>query len=90
MKIEELHRQAESRRLEFKESFGRDLLKGGYIVLHRNKMLAEAFYLSPALARGLIEMTIPDKPNSKHQKYRLTEKGKRMKKNNEIANINNS
>lgn len=27
-------------------------------------------YLKPALVRGLIEMTVPDKPNSKNQKYR--------------------
>ena len=27
-------------------------------------------YLKPALAKGLIVMTIPDKPNSKNQKYR--------------------
>ena len=34
-------------------------------------------YLKPALADGLIEMTIPDKPNSRLQKYRLTDKGRR-------------
>ena len=32
-------------------------------------------YLQPALADGLIAMTIPDKPNSRLQRYRLTDKG---------------
>jgi ATP-dependent DNA helicase RecG len=34
-------------------------------------------YLRPALDQGLIEMTIPDKPRSSKQKYRLTDKGRR-------------
>jgi ATP-dependent DNA helicase RecG len=37
-----------------------------------------ALYLTPALETGLIEMTIPDKPRSSKQKYRLTEKGRAL------------
>lgn len=39
-------------------------------------------YQQPAVARKLIEMTIPDKPNSRLQKYRITSAGKayRMEK----------
>jgi hypothetical protein len=33
-------------------------------------------YLNPALEQGLIEMTIPDKPRSSRQRYRVTEKVK--------------
>ena len=35
-------------------------------------------YLQPALDAELIEMTIPDKPKSSKQRYRLTEKGKQF------------
>lgn len=35
-------------------------------------------YLQPALAAGLLEMTIPDKPTSKNQKYRISSKGKKF------------
>ena len=38
-------------------------------------------YLKPALEAGLIEMTVPNKPNSRLQKYRLTEKGRRFLEN---------
>lgn len=34
-------------------------------------------YLKPAVAEGLLEMTLPDKPNSRLQKYRLTDMGQR-------------
>lgn len=36
--------------------------------------------LNPLIADGLLEMTIPDKPTSSKQKYRLTERGKRFLK----------
>jgi ATP-dependent DNA helicase RecG len=35
-------------------------------------------YIKPDIERGWIEMTLPDKPQSHHQKYRLTEKGKQL------------
>jgi len=35
-------------------------------------------YLHPAISAGLLEMTSPDKPKSRLQKYRLTEKGSRF------------
>ena len=44
---------------------------------HREHFRAK--YLKPALEQGFIEMTIPDKPNSRLQKYRLTILGKQLK-----------
>jgi len=32
-------------------------------------------YLKPALVDGFVEMTIPNKPNSRLQRYRLTNMG---------------
>jgi DNA-binding PadR family transcriptional regulator len=40
-------------------------------------------YLQPALNVGLVEMTIPDKPRSSKQKYRLTDKGKEWVEQNQ-------
>jgi ATP-dependent DNA helicase RecG len=37
-------------------------------------------YILPALNSGYLEMTLPEKPSSKLQKYRLTERGIVMNK----------
>jgi hypothetical protein len=34
-------------------------------------------YVDPAISKDLVEMTNPDKPTSKNQRYRLTAKVKR-------------
>lgn len=39
-------------------------------------------YIDPVLELGLIEMTVPDKPSSRLQKYRLTELGKKVLETN--------
>ena len=50
-------------------------LRSALRIKHRPTFRAN--YLHPALDAGLIEYTIPDKPNSRLQKYRLTEKGRK-------------
>jgi ATP-dependent DNA helicase RecG len=39
-----------------------------------------AAYLLPALTSGMVEMTLPDKPKSSKQRYRLTIKGRQWVK----------
>ena len=36
-------------------------------------------YLQPAIREGLVEMTIPDKPRSSRQRYRLTWRGRALR-----------
>jgi len=41
----------------------------------------EKRHLKPALSQGLVEMTIPDKPRSSKQRYRITPQGDEVLKN---------
>ncbi|MDR1161980.1 MAG: putative DNA binding domain-containing protein [Tannerellaceae bacterium] len=45
----------------------------------QNRNYFRLSYLKPALEQGLVEMTAPEKRNSKLQKYRLTALGKQLK-----------
>ncbi len=57
----------ENKSLSRKEIFAAIGINGDYRSFKRN--------IEPLLTKGFIEMTVPDKPNSKLQKYRLTDKG---------------
>ncbi|NTU44153.1 MAG: hypothetical protein HGA99_01345 [Chlorobiaceae bacterium] len=41
----------------------------------KDRMYFMRSYLKPAIAAGFIEMTFPERPRSKNQRYRLTERG---------------
>lgn len=59
--------RGEMRRIDLQESLG----------LKHEEHFRDA-YLKPALEMGLIEMTVPDKPRSRLQKYRLTAAGRAL------------
>ncbi|MBI5527014.1 MAG: transcriptional regulator, partial [Deltaproteobacteria bacterium] len=42
----------------------------------KNRTKFRERFIQPLLDSGLLEMTVPDRPNSRLQKYRLTEKGR--------------
>lgn len=62
-----------------RQAYSRDELMS--IMSLKNAEHFRKHYLKSALAimPALIEMTIPDKPTSRHQKYRLTELGLQLK-----------
>ena len=45
----------------------------------KNRDYFRTDYLNSAISNGYIELTIPEKPNSQNQKYRLTAKGLALK-----------
>ena len=45
----------------------------------KNRDYFRTDYLNLAINNGYVELTIPDKPNSRNQKYRLTAKGLALK-----------
>ena len=55
---------------------GRAQLQAALQSAHRSHFMAA--FIRPALESGLIEMTIPDKPRSRNQRYRLTPKGRKL------------
>ncbi len=62
---------------------GRSELQGLLSIKNRDYFRTD--YLNPAIDNGYVELTIPDKPNSRNQKYRLTAKGLALK-NSQINN----
>jgi len=61
-----------------KGEMSREQLQG--VLKLKDRKSFRARYLVPALSAGLIEMTLPDKPNSSLQKYFLTALGKLLLK----------
>ncbi|MCL2336036.1 MAG: Fic family protein, partial [Firmicutes bacterium] len=60
----------ENKTLSRKEIFAAIGMSGDWRAFKRN--------IEPLLAEGLMEMTVPDKPTSNLQKYRLSDKGRRL------------
>ncbi len=44
----------------------------------KHRKTFRANYLKPLMDSGWLEMTIPDKPTSSKQKYRLTDRGRQL------------
>jgi len=52
----------------------------------KNRRRMRETYIAPAMHAALIEYTIPDKPNSRFQKYRLTPSGERALREQQTGN----
>ncbi|MCC6548770.1 MAG: hypothetical protein IT279_01745 [Ignavibacteriaceae bacterium] len=65
--------------LSFSEEMSRPELQKLLGIKHRPHFMK--IYINPALVSGYIELTIPEKPKSVKQKYRLTKKGEVLQEN---------
>lgn len=65
--------QVERLLLALRGEMSREVLQDALALQDRKSFRAR--YLKPALAQGLIEMCVPDRPNSRLQRYRLTDRG---------------
>jgi Fic family protein len=57
------------------DKLGKDILSANELMMRlglRHKATFRKNYLQQALDLGLVEMTVPDKPNSRNQKYKRT------------------
>ncbi|MEI7902679.1 MAG: ATP-binding protein, partial [bacterium] len=54
-----------------------EMLKLMALARHTNRTRFRRTILQPLIEQGIIEPTVPDKPNSRLQKYRLTTKGRK-------------
>lgn len=61
----------------FDQEMDREEIQTKLDLSHRENFRSN--YLKPALEQGFVEMTIPDKPNSRLQEYRLTILGKQLR-----------
>ena len=62
--------------LAHREPLGNEDIREAFGLKSRRRL--RETYLAPALSAGLIQYTLPEKPNSRLQKYRLTDSGRKM------------
>ncbi len=58
------------------ESLGRQEI--GELLGLADRMNMREYYIGPAMEIGAIEYTLPEKPKSRKQKYRLTDLGRKI------------
>ena len=73
---EQVTEQVEDLVVKLTQEMRRRQLQDLLHIAHRPHFLDA--YLNPALQAGLIEMTMPDKPTSRHQRYRRTQAGEAL------------